>query len=517
MLNGVETSVITDPAGRPLLRKTATSPEACTRLRREAEILARFTHPGIVELVDVAESDDETVMTQRWAGSQTLASVGRLPVNEAAGVVAALASTVADLHDAGLAHQRLNPSHVVLSPEGRPVLCGLAEAINDPAAQTADVGGLGQISRELLGNESEFEPIPERNRFGFRRAKWSGYRRRALLNLGDQATADYAEQRPSARQFAASVASTVPEARLANPAAPTAAGSATGQLRGVEPAELAHKLAPAEPSPAEPDVPVEPSPALAAADAKDGATSWDEFWLTGAASSPDDAFDGAPEPDPGLPAHPAPTSLPGSTGRGVEPTSGLGDLRNIGSGARLRRRRVKALAALGGVALLAAGWFALRSADGAKSASRQQPDATTVVAPNDDTAGAQRPSANSTCAPSPGPAADIDGRGCPQPITVEGRVVSVGDTRFEVGMPGDHVVVGDWRCNNQATPALLRPTTGEIFVFPKWTVAGADVTVPASTVVAGADGLRGERRGTCDALLATRPGQPPVEVPMAPA
>lgn len=513
MLNGVETSVITDPAGRPLLRKTAKSPEARTRVRREAEILARFTHPGIVELVDLAESDDETVMTQRWAGSQTLASVGRLPVNEAAGVVAALSSTVADLHDAGLAHHRLNPSHVVLSPEGRPVLCGLAEAINDPAAQTADVGGLGQILRELLGNESEFEPIPERNRFGFRRAKWSGYRRRALLNLGDQATADYADQRPSARQFAASVASTVPEACLAHPAPPAAAGSATDQLRGVAPAEPA----PAEPSPAKPDVPVEPSPALAATDARDGETSWDEFWHAGASSSPDGAFDTAPEPVPVPPAHPAPTSPLGSTGRGVEPSTGLGGLRNIGSGALPSRRRVRAVAALGAVALVAAGWFALRNSDGAKHASRLQPDATTVVAHNDDAAGAQRASANSTCAPSLGPAADIDGQGCPQPITVEGRVVSVGDTRFEVGMPGDQVVVGDWRCDNQATPALLRPTTGEIFVFPKWTAADADVTVPASTVVEGADGLRGERRGTCDALLATRPGQPPVEVPMAPA
>ncbi len=53
-------------------------------------------------------------------------------------------------------------------------------------------------------------------------------------------------------------------------------------------------------------------------------------------------------------------------------------------------------------------------------------------------------------------------------VQVTGRVLTVGGRHFEVGEPGDLVVVGDWDCNGEATPALLRPASSEVFVFPRW-------------------------------------------------
>ena len=50
----------------------------------------------------------------RWTGS--VADVG--------GVAASVASTLADLHDAGVVHGRLDASHVLVGDGGRPRLCG---------------------------------------------------------------------------------------------------------------------------------------------------------------------------------------------------------------------------------------------------------------------------------------------------------------------------------------------------------------------------------------------------------
>ncbi len=53
-------------------------------------------------------------------------------------------------------------------------------------------------------------------------------------------------------------------------------------------------------------------------------------------------------------------------------------------------------------------------------------------------------------------------------VVVGAGVVSVGDHRFAVGTPSDHLVVGDWDCDGIPTLAAVRPDTGEVFVFDHW-------------------------------------------------
>src|SRR5712692_7840779 len=77
--------------------------EAATRLRHEARILQHARHPGVVELVELREAEDGTVsvVTALIAG-QALAGQ-RFSVSEVARVMAVLATTVADLHEVGVA------------------------------------------------------------------------------------------------------------------------------------------------------------------------------------------------------------------------------------------------------------------------------------------------------------------------------------------------------------------------------------------------------------------------------
>jgi hypothetical protein len=218
-----------DGAGaRPLVTKMATSPAARSRLEHELAVLRVAQHPGVVTLVDV--HDDHTGLRVRTAfcGSRTLADVGSLPTARVAGVVAALATTVADLHDLGIAHGRLAPDHVLIASDGRPVLCGLGDAsVGEAAAlrRCDDVHALGCLLQSLLGQHDDLVPIPPSRHS--RRGAWSGYQRRALLNLADQATAEDPLLRPTARQLAQNLRATVPDATLVEHRTELPAGTAT--------------------------------------------------------------------------------------------------------------------------------------------------------------------------------------------------------------------------------------------------------------------------------------------------
>jgi serine/threonine protein kinase len=230
-----------DEDGRVLACKRATGAGDGERLRYEATILGRAQHPGVVELVDCREVDGVTTLYTGFVGTHTLETTPPLSPEQAGGVVSKLASTVADLHRIGIVHGRIDSSHVLIGPGGRPVLCSFTSAgdagevppecpgpigeFRDPAngagaplTTSADVYGLGTLLRVLLvGESADFEPIPER-RFVFRRVRpWNGYLRRALLTLADQCTDDQPLRRPSAGRLAADIHALLPRAGEAPP------------------------------------------------------------------------------------------------------------------------------------------------------------------------------------------------------------------------------------------------------------------------------------------------------------
>ncbi|MEM7286993.1 MAG: hypothetical protein AAF480_11630 [Actinomycetota bacterium] len=99
------------------------------------------------------------------------------------------------------------------------------------------------------------------------------------------------------------------------------------------------------------------------------------------------------------------------------------------------------------------------------------------------------------CAPEP----DVDGDGCADDTEVLGRLIRHRDTWYQVGDPGDVVILGHWACASRATPAVLRPSTGEVFVFDRWPTLGDPVTTtPARTVAPGTDVLVVGAEDGCD-------------------
>ena len=133
------------------MAKVAGTAEEAARLEREARNLEAARHPGVVELVGVDGHGIGSVLLTAHVDGPTLAHVGRLPLEEGAGLLAALATTLADLHDLGLVHGAVSPEHVVIGPGGRPVLCsfGYGGPAGEDLGPADDVAALGTLARFL--------------------------------------------------------------------------------------------------------------------------------------------------------------------------------------------------------------------------------------------------------------------------------------------------------------------------------------------------------------------------------
>ena len=80
-------------------------------------------------------------------------------------------------------------------------------------------------------------------------------------------------------------------------------------------------------------------------------------------------------------------------------------------------------------------------------------------------------------------AVDVDGRGCTVPAAWDRDILEValaGDLhRFDLpGSENDVLLFGDFNCDGRETPALYRPSSGDLFVFPTLT-PGREITVTA--------------------------------------
>ena len=439
--------------------RTAADAGQATRLRRQAELLATVQVPGVVRLEGLEGPPDEPVLVTDRIDGPDLARAPALTVEEVAGVVAELARTLSDLHDIGVVHGAVVAEHVLLAPDGRPVLCGfgygaragevpvaeapLPEAAADPARTpgeplwpASDVLALGALLDDLLA-----EATPA--------ASGAAYAE-ALRAIARRTAVGEPDLRPSARAVAEAVTHAVPTARLPGTSAERSeSGSdALRALRGVPGLGGrggSHRL------PLGRRTGVRLVPVALAVVVAGG------FIARG-------LLGGSPEPEP-QPAEPQPRS----------------------------EARAAASASL-----------TTRPPDTA-------PLTTRALLPS------TRPLLREGCPPLSGQlAADVDGDGCPESLRWEAGIVEGGNRRWAVGQPGDLALTGDWTCTGSATLAVLRPATGQVFVFEGWAATGREVTGAQAATVAGAFALRAaELDGdSCPDLLVERTGGPPTTVPL---
>src|SRR5262245_9355409 len=202
---------VTADAGGAVAVKTATTTGEIDELADEAERLVRARHPGVVVVLDHRRTDAGAELRTRFAGDPLERWRGDLP--RLAGLIAALAADLGDLHDLGIVHGRIDGSHVLVGSDGRPRLCGFSPP-SDEATGEGDVAALAELFDHLVHRTRDTE---HRAALPWRRRPVAD--QRAVAQIVAQATDPIPSRRPNARSLANLILAAFPGAELPPPEA----------------------------------------------------------------------------------------------------------------------------------------------------------------------------------------------------------------------------------------------------------------------------------------------------------
>ena len=418
--------------------------QVVARLRREGEILAALDHPHIVRIYELVADGDSVAIAMQYALGGSLADRlsrhGRLSPAQVVALASRCADALASAHRRGVLHRDVNPANNLFTSDGEPLLSDFG---------IARWGGASGLTEQgmTLGTAGYIDPD----------------------------VVDGAE--PSVRADVYSLGVVCYEALAGRP--PFRGFNELAVMKAADRGEFV-PLADAAPG-----VPLAMATVVERAMARDPSRRFSdaaEFAraLRGVRTHPSPLQTGSPQAHPGTNgtstrmwrgggSFPAPTGLFGP--RPPEPPAPkqrrLDCVRRI----RLPRPRLPRVsirfprphrrAALT-VAVLAIGLVVY--------AARPSP--------------AARPDLDRPLCPS-----SVLG-GCDVQATLNGNVIELRAgpgrpaTRFSIGEPGDVALLGDWGCRGNFTPAIYRPSTGQVFVFDGW--ANPNRALTSSAVTAGA-------------------------------
>src|SRR5262245_13747251 len=118
-----------------------------TRFRREAQAVARLSHPNIVTIHEVGEHEGRPYFAMEYVVGSTLrdfALNGEIPIGRAVEWVTRICDGLASAHTSGVVHRDIKPSNVIVDAHERPRILdfGLASIQEtEPLTQTGTTVG----------------------------------------------------------------------------------------------------------------------------------------------------------------------------------------------------------------------------------------------------------------------------------------------------------------------------------------------------------------------------------------
>lgn len=454
----------------------APTPATVRDVRREADALARLSHPSIVRLLDVAPDGDGVALVTPYLAGGTLAARiarGPLPVAAVADLGARLGDALAATHAAGIVHRDVKPTNVLYDAEEQPLLTDFGAAVLAGEDVDETVGTATYLDPEVASGASAPGPASDQYALG------------VVLYEALAGNPPYAAPTADATLRAADRGVHVPLGQLA-PEAPTALVAAI---------ERAVRRDPAERFPTVRELASHLEEARNGLDTEVAGPSGAGATRTTAPPAPGPPVGAAPSsaswsPRP-LPTNRSPDGAATSPGRGrlapanddATRTSRFGPARpRSAPEAAPDRRRVPLLLAAFAAVLVPVGIvlaLVLRGDDDPVVAT-DPPTAAPVPEPVELPACDDTPS----LPPASGDAvpADMTASGCTVELgwDPDAQVLTVprGDgevLRYQLGEPGDVLLVGDWDCDGAQTPGLYRPSSGEVFLFDGFAGPGGEL------------------------------------------
>jgi beta-lactam-binding protein with PASTA domain len=158
--------------GRPVAVKILLTPEGADpsflgAFRDEAQLEARMTHPGIVEVFDWGHDGDANYVVMEFLEGHTVRKLlrsGPLKSDLVLTLGRQAAAALAYAHGEGVAHGSIGPDHVMIAPNGDTTLIDFGlqcrGACEYPALPDSDTAALGSLLYEALTGASPTGPRP---------------------------------------------------------------------------------------------------------------------------------------------------------------------------------------------------------------------------------------------------------------------------------------------------------------------------------------------------------------------
>jgi serine/threonine protein kinase len=125
-----------------LLPEKAADPRFAERFTREAQALARLSHPNIVAIHDFGEADGMFYLLMEYVEGSTLRQAlraGQLAPESALALVPAICEALEFAHQQGVVHRDIKPENVLLTPQGQVKLAdfGIAKLMHPEPTRPA--------------------------------------------------------------------------------------------------------------------------------------------------------------------------------------------------------------------------------------------------------------------------------------------------------------------------------------------------------------------------------------------
>jgi serine/threonine protein kinase len=141
-----------DVAIKVLPPEAVATPERRRRFETEAKVVATLSHPGIVPVYDIGESDGIPFIVQELVDGETVEDVirqkGPLDIDQIAEWGAQAAEALAAAHDLGILHRDVKPGNLIIGRDGR------LRVLDFGLAKILDRQGRNSVGRAPLTNDN---------------------------------------------------------------------------------------------------------------------------------------------------------------------------------------------------------------------------------------------------------------------------------------------------------------------------------------------------------------------------